>query len=862
MTKFRNAVSPIARPRRTFRWLALCALMALVCLFSSHSASAHPADMYFHAHTLHLSPEQLRVEWVITPGPLLVQSIWYQVDQDLDGEVAAEDAEAWFAPYVKSLVVVLDGAEQLDLQLESLTWPSSLEAFLLGDESIVVQLAADWPASLSGQHQLLFHDQHEEKISTNWFYLYGLEGLRFEAPEQQNALLRVALHFPKPSENATGLLEFWESGAPVAQSEASSTDDELSALFTESPSTILTNLLRAPELSGLFFLSAFFIAMALGGLHALTPGHGKAIVAAYLIGSKGTTRHAVALGGVVTLAHTGSVFAFGLLTLVVSRYILPTSLFPLLEIASGLLIAGLGAGLLYQRWKSWRAESALQRSLAELEMIKEYDRAGGRARIIIDQPIREPGPEHEHKRPLPAPGAEVSWRSIFTLGLSGGLVPCPDAIAILLIAITINRIALGLSLIVAFSLGLAFILIAVGMTIVHSRRLLQRLRGFDRLATITPLVSAVVVLVLGLALTVGALQSGGLWTPERLGELSAYQPESATREATFALEPASFIYLADDEDYLSQLAVFPISGDTPVFLTDEESGVWEYALSPDRSAVVYPVLRADAGSDLYLANADGSAARLLLACPGADCSGVAWAPDGERLIYQHRELAVGAEVTFSTLWWLDLPTGETEPVFSDQSFPGYSPSFSPDGRWLSYISVGNASIQVYNLQDGRHFSLPTKAGSSALWSPDSSALLFADIVVDGDRYLSHISYFDLESEQIIDLGNGQAIEDYSAAWSPDGEWLAVVRRQLDQTTVGYEDQIWLIRPDGGEAQQLTDESRVHHGPPVWSPDGHYLLFHRYQLGQPNAPPSIWLLDVESGELTKLVEPGITPLWLP
>ncbi|MBL8103574.1 MAG: hypothetical protein JNM02_13655, partial [Anaerolineales bacterium] len=125
-------------------------------------------------------------------------------------------------------------------------------------------------------------------------------------------------------------------------------------LAERTPQEILLDLVRRKEFSLSFYLFALVIALALGALHALTPGHGKTVVAAYLVGSRGTTLHAVALGTIVTLTHTGSVFLLGIITLAASQYILPTTIIPLLEILSGLLIVGLGFYLLWQRFISWR----------------------------------------------------------------------------------------------------------------------------------------------------------------------------------------------------------------------------------------------------------------------------------------------------------------------------------------------------------------------------------------------------------------------------------------------------------------------------------------------------------------------------
>ena len=86
-----------------------------------------------------------------------------------------------------------------------------------------------------------------------------------------------------------------------------------------------------------------------GALHALSPGHGKAMVAAYLVGTRGTPRDAVALGGIVTVTHTIGVFALGLVTLALSAYVLPEQLYPWLNLASGLLVVVVGVAVLRSR---------------------------------------------------------------------------------------------------------------------------------------------------------------------------------------------------------------------------------------------------------------------------------------------------------------------------------------------------------------------------------------------------------------------------------------------------------------------------------------------------------------------------------
>jgi nickel/cobalt transporter (NicO) family protein len=200
-----------------------------------------------------------------------------------------------------------------------------------------------------------------------------------------------------------------------------------------------------------------------GALHALSPGHGKAMVAAYLVGTKGKARHAVALGGTVTIAHTIGVFALGFVTLALSQYVLPEDLYPWLNLASGLLVIVIGAGVLRSRVRH----------------------------------AREHHHHHHHHH-------EVTRRGLLGMGAAAGLIPCPSALVVLLAAVSQHEVGLGMLLIVAFSLGLAGTLTALGLAVVHARRLVPRLR-LPRLAAALPAASALLIVGVGCVLTVNAV---------------------------------------------------------------------------------------------------------------------------------------------------------------------------------------------------------------------------------------------------------------------------------------------------------------------------------------------------------------------
>jgi nickel/cobalt exporter len=236
-------------------------------------------------------------------------------------------------------------------------------------------------------------------------------------------------------------------------------------------------------------------ALSWGALHALSPGHGKAMVAAYLIGAKGTSRHAVVLGAVVTVTHTIGVFALGLITLLLAQYILPENLFPWLTLISGLLVVTIGLAVLRSRVGHHRAHQAHHHAHQhELAHGHRHDQHNH------DHHDRDHGP-HGHRHDVPN---TITWKGLIGMGASAGLIPCPSALVVLLGAVAQHQVALGLLLILAFSVGLATTLTVLGLLVVHARRLTTTLNVPPRLVTALPAASALAIIALGCALALQA----------------------------------------------------------------------------------------------------------------------------------------------------------------------------------------------------------------------------------------------------------------------------------------------------------------------------------------------------------------------
>jgi len=302
-----------------------------------------------------------------------------------------------------------------------------------------------------------------------------------------------------------------------------------------------TELIKSNRSDVAFLLTAALIAAVLGGFHAFEPGHGKTLVAAYLVGSRGTARHAVLLGSVVTASHTISVYVLGIVTLYASQWIVPERLYPWLGTASGLLVASLGFALFIRRYTSPDSHS---------DSAHSHDHSDGASPLVYrhtwwgghvhsdgahhQSHKHDPGhlhdhghdhqiahqhldsahphdPGHSHTDERASAAARITLRSLFALGITGGIVPCPAALVVLLGALAIHRVAFGLFLIVAFSAGLATVLVGFGLAMVYARRFMSRFktRGLPTERWL-PLASSAVITVIGVTITIQSLVTAGV----------------------------------------------------------------------------------------------------------------------------------------------------------------------------------------------------------------------------------------------------------------------------------------------------------------------------------------------------------------
>ena len=452
-------------------------LLGLICLLISvllpaKEAAAHPLDEYVQNTYIDLAPDRTTLELNLTPGVLVASEVVALIDADGDRGISEAEGEAYANDYVlRDIALEVDGETQ-PLTILDGSFPTPLD-MSAGLGTIRLHVAAEAPEGVPGNHSLSFRNDHQpvnSKYLVNAFKNSGEVEIARQDREKLQHAIRVD-YVVSPEASAT-------PDAVAASTEDVGADAGTTGGVSDQAQR-LTRYLYGPALSAWLLVVALGLSALLGGLHALTPGHGKTLVAAYLIGSRGTVKHAVALGGIVTFTHTASVIAVGLLALLASQLILPGVLVPVLEVGAGLLVIALGVRLVRERWRLRGGAHHHQR---------DHDHHH----------------EHDHQH-LPK---VVKPSDLLAMGVLGGLVPCPEALGVMLVAIGLERIALGLGLIVAFSLGLAAVLIVIGILLVRFRGGLDRLgKPGSHWQRLLPLVSAVIVTVLGVGIALKGLIS-------------------------------------------------------------------------------------------------------------------------------------------------------------------------------------------------------------------------------------------------------------------------------------------------------------------------------------------------------------------
>ena len=363
-------------------------------------------------------------------------------------------------------------------------------------------------------------------------------------------------------------------------------------------------------------------------------------------------------------------------------------------------------------------------------------------------------------------------------------------------------------------------------------------------------------------------------------------PMLGRRSWSFEVGKPSLVYLwpGEGKSELYQVALEP--GAEPLQLTESEFGVQEYSVSADGALLIYSAHASQGGTELRVYDLISKEDRLLLVCEAEiPCHSPMISPDGEWLAFERVEYSLGEGgrllPSITRIWLMPLRNEEQPVVVSPPEHNAKNPSWAPNG-WLVYFDNHLRALALMNPAQGPDsvpFNyIPTDLGLVGSWSPDSTRLMYPDIVFAEQQnsdeqafsnggspsYYSHLYMVDVTSGRTLDVspGGDWMVEDASPSFSPDGRWVAFTRKFLDAERWTPGRQVWLMNSERTDIEPLTDESGATFSSLAWSPDSERLAFMRKSVANLSQPSQIWWVDVVNGQPVMVAEGGFLPRWIP
>ncbi len=559
--------------RRSFVRLSIAFLTVAAWLLLPASAAAHPLGNFTinHYAGLTIAPNRVDIDVVIDMAEIPAFQERQTMDTDGDGSVADDEGATWAVGACGSLVPKLD-LRRDGTSLVVVAGASSV-AFPPGAGGLsTLRLECGFSASvlpgISSPATITFADTSyterlgwREIVATGSGTILDTHGLPTTSPSQKLTVYPadlIATPFDtrrasidvRPDPAGPAATPFRSSmpapGAAGPVTSATSGGGLPAGAVPGGVGADLPDIFRTADLTPFVILASLLTAVVIGAGHALTPGHGKTLMAAYLVGSRGTAVHAVGLGLSVAVSHTLGILALAFVIVGAGSVLPPDVVYRITPVIAGASIIAIGGWMLFNEVRRRRARAAVVAVGAGVEdhthspgghahdggLGHEHDHDHDHDHDDVDRDFahahehddaHDHGHEDEHDDDaipgehrhggvlhshLPPVGASLSWRGLFVLGLAGGLIPSTSALLILLGSIAAGRPAFGLVLVIAFGLGMAAVMTCVGLAMILARTRLDRMpsrSSLGRLAAVAPLVASVAVLGLGLVLTCQAV---------------------------------------------------------------------------------------------------------------------------------------------------------------------------------------------------------------------------------------------------------------------------------------------------------------------------------------------------------------------
>jgi nickel/cobalt transporter (NicO) family protein len=488
------------------RLIAVLIIAAAAILVPAAAAGAHPLGN-FTVNTysgLRVEPDHVRVDFVVDMAEIPALQTTQQIGHEADGGSTTEKRRTFQQHECRRL------GDRLHLRLDNT--PLALDvtatglAFPPGQAGLDTLrltcsfLAATGRQSLSDATLAYGSDNFTDRIGWREITAVGDRMTLIASPVPASSVSAKLTRYPKnllsaPLDQRT--VEFRvRSGGPADAAPDSTHPEPTSPLprGLDQATQAFTAFVGRQDLSLGFAALALALSVLLGAIHALAPGHGKTVMAAYLVGQRGSLRQAVGIGLTVTATHTAGVLVLGL-AISTSAVVAPERLYPWLGLASGLLLAAIGVGLL--------------RRVVQFRAVHHHHHDTDAH--LGDGHVHTHGDHRHHHHQPPAEGRMLlRRRDLLAMGFVGGFLPSPSAVVVLLGAIALGRTWFGLLLVAAYGLGMAATLTGAGLLLERARgsldRRSHRLRqsGFQAANRFIPVATALVIVIVGSALALRA----------------------------------------------------------------------------------------------------------------------------------------------------------------------------------------------------------------------------------------------------------------------------------------------------------------------------------------------------------------------
>jgi len=474
---------------------------ALFILAVAVSTTAHPLGNFSvnHYSRIEIEKSKVKLRAVLDMAEIPTFQESQAIDADKDGSLSQPELDAYaekITPeFIRNLILSVDN-QLVELRADSKNISLPTGSGNLPTLRIEWDFIGDLPISENAVRTLRFENKNgAERIGWNEIVVGRVSGINiFDSTAFGSGITDELKAYPQetlssPLGERKAEFSFTQSAVPTNARALQNRDGHVSTPVEKDK---LAALIAVPEITPQIILFGLLIAFGLGAAHALSPGHGKAVVGAYLVGSKGTFKHAIFLGATVTVTHTIGVFALGIVMLFASEYILPERLMPFLSFVSGLLVLFIGLTLFKNRLLALLGYQSNEHHDANPH---EHDD------LPEDFTHTHGGSTHTH-----LPPKQVTWRNLLALGISGGLLPCPSALILMLSAINMNRIGYGIVLTLCFSLGLSVTLTAVGLIFLYGGRIFDSpTLSNNRIIKTLPVFSAFVIACVGAVICYNSL---------------------------------------------------------------------------------------------------------------------------------------------------------------------------------------------------------------------------------------------------------------------------------------------------------------------------------------------------------------------